>query len=117
VTLLQRKTSPIGAGLAKTTGWAHRRVLQQFGVREVRGATYERISRDDGGLALDYHVDGRRERLSIDTVVLCTGQESVRDLLGPGGDPQWHVIGGADVAAELDAERAIAQGTAVALAV
>jgi 2,4-dienoyl-CoA reductase (NADPH2) len=115
VTLLQRKTSPIGAGLAKTTGWAHRRVLQQFGVREVRGATYERISRDDGGLALDYHVDGRRERLSVDTVVLCTGQESVRDLLEPAGDPQWHVIGGADVAAELDAERAIAQGTAVAL--
>ena len=114
VTLLQRKTSPIGAGLAKTTGWAHRRVLQQFGVREVRGATYERISRDDGGLALDYRVDGRRERLSVDTVVLCTGQESVRDLLEPAGDPQWHVIGGADVAAELDAERAIAQGTAVA---
>ena len=116
VTLLQRKTSPIGAGLAKTTGWAHRRVLQQFGVREVRGAEYERISRDDRGLALDYHVEGRTERLSVDTVVLCTGQESVRDLLKEGGDPHWHVIGGADVAAELDAERAIAQGTAVALA-
>jgi 2,4-dienoyl-CoA reductase (NADPH2) len=117
VTLLQRRTSPIGAGLAKTTGWAHRRVLHQFGVREVRGATYERISRDAAGLTLDYHVDGRRERLSVDAIVLCTGQESVRDLLGPEADPRWHVIGGAAVAAELDAERAIAQGTAVALAV
>lgn len=117
VTLFQRKSSPIGAGLAKTTGWAHRRVLQQFGVREVRGATYERIIRDEAGLALDYHVGGRMERLCVDTVVLCTGQEPVRDLVEPGGDPQWRVIGGADVAAELDAERAIAQGTAVALAV
>jgi len=108
VTLIQRKTTPIGIGLGKTSGWAHRAVLKQFGVRQIRGVTYDRI--DDEGL--HYTVDGRPQVLAVDTVVLCAGQESVRDLYSPGSG--WHLIGGADVAAELDAKRAIRQGTEVA---
>jgi 2,4-dienoyl-CoA reductase (NADPH2) len=108
VTLVQRKTTPIGVGLGKTSGWAHRAVLKQSGVVQVSGATYDRI--DDAGLHVT--VDGEPRLLKVDHVVLCAGQESVRDLDAEGR----HVIGGADVAAELDAKRAIEQGTRVAAA-
>lgn len=108
VTLVQRKTTPIGIGLGKTSGWAHRAVLRQSGVTQISGATYDRI--DDAGLHLV--VDGEPRVLEVDHVVLCAGQDSVRDLAADGR----HVIGGADVAAELDAKRAIEQGTRVAAA-
>jgi 2,4-dienoyl-CoA reductase (NADPH2) len=114
VTLVQRKATPIGIGLGRTSGWAHRAVLRQSGVRQVRGATYVRI--DDDGLHL--LVDGVPEVVAADTVVLCAGQEPVRDLydalVAAGRTP--YLVGGADVAAELDAERAIEQGTRVAAA-
>ena len=112
VTLIQRKTSMIGKDLGKTSGWAHRAVLKQSGVRLVSGATYERV--DDRGLHLT--VDGRPQVLDVDHVVVCAGQESVRDLydeLVAAGRPV-RVIGGADVAAELDAKRAIEQGVRLA---
>jgi 2,4-dienoyl-CoA reductase (NADPH2) len=105
VTLVQRKTTPIGVGLGKTSGWAHRAVLRQAGVEQVSGATYVRV--DDAGLHLT--VDGEPRVLDVDHVVVCAGQESVRDLEAEGR----YVIGGADVAAELDAKRAIEQGTRV----
>ncbi|GGT29600.1 NADPH-dependent 2,4-dienoyl-CoA reductase [Streptomyces purpureus] len=112
VHLLQRKTSKVGAGLGKTTGWIHRTELKHRGVTMVAGATYERI--DDAGLHIT--VDGQAQTLPVDTVVLCTGQEPRRDLyeeLSAAGRPV-HLIGGADVAAELDAKRAIDQGTRLA---
>jgi 2,4-dienoyl-CoA reductase (NADPH2) len=122
VTLLQRKTTPIGIGLGKTSGWAHRAVLKQSGVVQVSGVTYDRV--DDEGL--HYTVDGVAHVLPVDHVVLCAGQESVRDLYdelaGVGsavhlvGGATVHLVGGADVAAELDAKRAIEQGTRVAAA-
>jgi 2,4-dienoyl-CoA reductase (NADPH2) len=105
VTLIQRKTTPIGVALGKTSGWAHRAVLKQSGVTQVSGATYVRV--DDAGLHIT--VDGEPRVLAVDHVVLCAGQESVRDLESDGR----FVIGGADVAAELDAKRAIEQGTRV----
>ena len=110
VTLLQRKTTPIGIGLGKTSGWAHRARLKQESVRLVSGASYDGI--DDAGL--HYTVDGEPHLLEVDTVVVCAGQESVRDLWVDGAG--WHLIGGADVASELDAKRAIDQGTRVAAA-
>ena len=111
VTLVQRKTTPIGIGLGKTSGWAHRAVLKQTGVTQVSGATYDRI--DDEGLHLT--VDGISQVIACDTVVVCAGQDSVRDLYD-GLDRSAHLIGGADVAAELDAKRAIKQGTEVVAA-
>ncbi len=105
VTLIQRKTSQIGRDLGKTSGWAHRAVLKQSGVTQVSGATYDLV--DDAGLHLT--VDGRQRVIACDHVVVCAGQESVRDLVSE--SLAWHVIGGADVAAELDAKRAIKQGT------
>ncbi|MEU0122342.1 NADPH-dependent 2,4-dienoyl-CoA reductase [Streptomyces albidoflavus] len=112
VHLIQRKTGKVGAGLGKTTGWIHRTELRHRGVTTVAGATYDRI--DDEGLHLT--VDGEQRVLEVDTVVLCAGQEPRRDLyeelLAAGRTP--HLIGGADVAAELDAKRAIKQGTELA---
>lgn len=123
VTLLQRKTTAIGIGLGKTSGWAHRARLKQEAVRMVSGAAYDGIEAGpDGGLVVRYRVDGEPQTLNVDTVVLCAGQESVRDLwaLRQAQDGMehagWHLIGGADVAAELDAKRAIEQGTRVAAA-
>ncbi|MEV5987755.1 NADPH-dependent 2,4-dienoyl-CoA reductase [Streptomyces sp. NPDC052051] len=114
VHLLQRKTSKVGAGLGKTTGWIHRTELRHRGVTMVPGVRYDRI--DDAGLHLT--VDGVSQVLEVDTIVLCTGQEPRRDLyeelLAAGRTP--HLIGGADVAAELDAKRAIKQGTELAAA-
>ncbi|KUJ42384.1 NADPH-dependent 2,4-dienoyl-CoA reductase [Streptomyces sp. NPDC093228] len=114
VHLLQRKTSKVGAGLGRTTGWIHRTELKHRGVTMVPGVTYDRI--DDAGLHLT--VDGESRLLEVDTIVLCTGQEPRRDLyeelVAAGRTP--HLIGGADVAAELDAKRAIKQGTELAAA-
>ncbi|MFJ9804491.1 oxidoreductase [Streptomyces wuyuanensis] len=115
VHLLQRKTSKVGAGLGKTTGWIHRTELKHRGVTMVAGAAYDRI--DDEGLHIT--VDGTARTIPVDTVVLCTGQEPRRDLyeqLAAAGRTV-HLIGGADVAAELDAKRAIDQGTRLAAAI
>ncbi|MFJ5831765.1 FAD-dependent oxidoreductase [Streptomyces sp. NPDC093089] len=112
VHLLQRKTSKVGAGLGKTTGWIHRTELKHRGVTMVAGVSYDLI--DDEGLHLT--IDGEQQLLPVDTVVLCSGQEPKRDLydalVAAGRTP--HLIGGADVAAELDAKRAIDQGTRLA---
>jgi len=117
VTLLQRKKQAHGKGLGKTTGWIHRATLKMKNVNFVGGVNYERI--DDTGL----HVSFGEERtdptvIEADTIVLCAGQVSDRnladDLIERGITP--HVIGGADVAAELDAKRAINQGTRLAAA-
>jgi 2,4-dienoyl-CoA reductase (NADPH2) len=112
VHLLQRKTSKVGAGLGKTTGWIHRTELKHRGVAMVAGASYERI--DDEGLHLT--IDGEPQVLPVDTVVLCAGQEPRRDLYEElvAAGRTAHLIGGADVAAELDAKRAIDQGTRLA---
>jgi 2,4-dienoyl-CoA reductase (NADPH2) len=114
VHLFQRKTTKVGAGLGKTTGWIHRTELKHRGVTMTAGATYDRI--DDEGLHLT--VDGTASVLPVDTVVLCTGQEPQRSLYEEltGAGRAVHLIGGADVAAELDAKRAIDQGTRLAAA-
>ncbi|MFD8060080.1 FAD-dependent oxidoreductase [Streptomyces cyaneofuscatus] len=114
VHLVQRKSTKVGAGLGKTTGWIHRTELRHRGVEMIAGASYDLI--DGEGLHLT--VDGERRVLAVDTVVLCAGQEPRRELyeeLRAAGGPV-HLIGGADVAAELDAKRAIRQGTELAAA-
>ncbi|GLX50714.1 NADPH-dependent 2,4-dienoyl-CoA reductase [Streptomyces hygroscopicus subsp. hygroscopicus] len=114
VHLLQRKTTKVGAGLGKTTGWIHRTELKHRGVTMVPGVRYDRI--DDAGLHIT--VGEESTVLEVDTVVLCTGQEPRRDLYEElvAAGRGVHLIGGADVAAELDAKRAIKQGTEVAAA-
>ncbi|MFE1287407.1 FAD-dependent oxidoreductase [Streptomyces sp. NPDC058751] len=114
VHLLQRKASKVGAGLGKTTGWIHRTELKHRGVTMVPGVQYDRI--DDAGLHVT--VDGHSQVLEVDTIVLCTGQEPRRDLYEAlrATGRSVHLIGGADVAAELDAKRAIKQGTELAAA-
>ena len=115
VHLLQRKETRIGAGLGRTTGWVHRAELRHAGVIQHRGVTYRRV--DEQGL----HIleDGEERVLEVDTVVICAGQESVDELAEEvtaarrGRTPRVHVVGGADVAAELDAERAIRQAVEV----
>ncbi len=112
VFLLQRKTSKIGASLGKTTGWIHRVLLKQRQVTMINGITYEKI--DDNGLHIRHRDETRC--LEVDTVVICAGQESLRDLeaeLKDFGKPV-HLIGGADRAVELDAKRAIDQGARLA---
>jgi 2,4-dienoyl-CoA reductase (NADPH2) len=115
VYLLQRTKGPQGKGLGKTTGWVHRATLKAKGVQQLSGVNYERI--DDDGLHISFGSDHSGARiLAVDNVVVCAGQESVRDLedglRSAGVEP--HVIGGAAVAAELDAKRAIRQGTELA---
>ncbi len=115
VTLLQRKKGKIGKNLGKTTGWIHRATLKMKGVSMIGNVNYERI--DDEGLLITY--GEKRENptwLDVDNVVLCAGQVPLCDLRQPleaAGVPV-HVIGGADVAAELDAKRAINQGSRLA---
>jgi 2,4-dienoyl-CoA reductase (NADPH2) len=113
VYLLQRKTTALGKDLGKTTGWVHRAALKDSGVTMLRGVEYRRI--DDEGLHLTVGEESRV--LAVDTVVLCAGQVSVRDLAAPLRDRgvTVHVVGGADVAAELDAKRAIKQATELAV--
>ncbi|MGW3557978.1 oxidoreductase [Streptomyces sp. NPDC000963] len=114
VHLLQRKETKVGAGLGKTTGWIHRTELKHRGVAMVAGVTYDRI--DDEGLHVT--IGGESRVLPVDTVVLCAGQEPRRDLYEElvAAGRTAHLIGGADVAAELDAKRAIDQGTRLAAA-
>jgi 2,4-dienoyl-CoA reductase (NADPH2) len=116
VWLLQRKETAQGKGLGKTSGWVHRAVVKDLGVHQISGVTYDRVS-DEG---LHITVDGKAQVLDVDHIVLCTGQESVRslydDLLAASFPGSVHLIGGADVAAEVDAKRAIKQGTELAAA-
>ncbi|TVR97966.1 MAG: NADPH-dependent 2,4-dienoyl-CoA reductase [Wenzhouxiangellaceae bacterium] len=112
ITLLQRKASKLGAGLGKTTGWIHRTSLKNLGVKMLGGVSYERI--DDAGLHIRIKEETRC--LAVDNIVICAGQLPRRELAealkSAGIEP--HLIGGADVAAELDAKRAIDQGTRLA---
>jgi len=115
VTLLQRKTQKLGKNLGKTTGWIHRAALQMKNVKMIGGVNYERI--DAEGLHVSYGEARENPTLiAVDTVVMCAGQvpeRSLADALIAAGRT-CHVIGGADVAAELDAKRAIDQGTRLA---
>jgi len=115
VHLLQRKDGKIGAGLGKTTGWIHRAELKHRGVTMTAGATYHRV--DDEGLHLT--VGGERRVLAVDNVVICAGQEPRRELHDALAElgVKAHLIGGADTAAELDAKRAVDQGTRLAAAI
>ena len=106
VYLLQRKPAKPGKDLGKTTGWIHRTTLAKRGVRMLHSCDYRKI--DDNGLHLD--IQGKPETLAVDTVVICAGQESLRTLADTIKTKPVHIIGGADVAAELDAKRAIHQG-------
>lgn len=112
VYLLQRKQETVGKRLGKTTGWVHRAALKMKAVEPVTGVTYDRI--DDAGLHITT-ADGPRT-LAVDNIVICAGQEPVRELhdqlLARG--ISTHIIGGADEAAELDAKRAIDQGVRLA---
>jgi 2,4-dienoyl-CoA reductase (NADPH2) len=113
ITLIQRKTTKVGKGLGKTSGWVHRANLVKQGVTMVAGASYKAIT--DKGLVIE--VDGKEQLLEVDTIIICAGQESNRDLqqaLIDGGLPV-HLIGGANVASELDAKRAIRQAAELAV--
>ena len=112
IVMLQRKSSKPGKNLGKTTGWVHRAALKQRGVETLAGCEYVRI--DDAGLHI--RREGQEQVVEVDTIVVCAGQESVRDLISPlaQAGSRVHVIGGADEAAELDAKRAIDQGTRLA---
>jgi 2,4-dienoyl-CoA reductase (NADPH2) len=112
VYLLQRKPGKPGATLGKTTGWIHRTSLKHRGVVMRNGISYERI--DDDGLHI--RTETGAELLRVDNVIICAGQESVSSLATElaGGGRAVHVIGGALLAAELDAERAIREGTELA---
>lgn len=117
--LLQRKTSKVGAGLGKTSGWVHRAALQHRGVEMLAGVAYDRV--DDAGLHIRVGAGkdgtgGQPRVLDVDTVVVCAGQEPRRELheaLVAAG-VSVHLVGGADVAAELDAKRAIKQASELA---
>ena len=111
--LLQRKTTPVGAGLGKTSGWVHRAQLKKHGVRMLRGVSYDAITPE--GLWIT--VNGQSQLLRVDTVVVCAGQESVRELMPNDNETlgaRYHLIGGASLAAELDAKRAIREGAELA---
>ena len=112
IIMLQRKSSKPGKNLGKTSGWVHRASLKQRGVKTLTGCEYLKI--DDAGLHI--RREGEEQVLAVDTVVVCAGQESVRELIAPLSQVGacFHVIGGADEAAELDAKRAIDQGTRLA---
>ncbi|MDE2295946.1 MAG: NADPH-dependent 2,4-dienoyl-CoA reductase [Gammaproteobacteria bacterium] len=112
ITLLQRKSTKVGDGLGKTTGWIHRASLKSHGVEMIAGVAYRRI--DDAGLHVE--IDGHARLIEADHVIVCAGQEPLRDLepaLRAAGC-RVHRIGGADVAVELDAKRAIRQGVELA---
>ena len=113
VFLLQRKASRLGAALGKTSGWVHRATLQRKGVQMLAGVDYRRI--DDAGLHIT--VDGKERVLEVDHVVICAGQESLKELMPAEQEktgPRFHLIGGAALAAELDAKRAIREGAELA---
>jgi 2,4-dienoyl-CoA reductase (NADPH2) len=116
VYLLQRKASKLGASLGKTSGWVHRATLQRKGVHMLGGVDYKKI--DDQGLHIT--VNGEPRLLEVDNVVICAGQDSLTELMSPQQDkqsdtgPRFHLIGGAALAAELDAKRAIREGAELA---
>ncbi|WP_313271187.1 NADPH-dependent 2,4-dienoyl-CoA reductase [Stenotrophomonas sp.] len=114
VWLLQRSPGKPGAKLGKTTGWIHRATLKAKGVKMLGGVEY--LGVDDAGLRI--RVDGQEQQLDVGTVVVCAGQEPRRELADAlrAAGRSVHVIGGADVAAELDAKRAIDQGSRLAAA-
>jgi 2,4-dienoyl-CoA reductase (NADPH2) len=111
--LLQRKTTPLGIGLGKTSGWVHRAQLKKHAVRMLRGVQYKAVSNE--GLWVE--MNGQDQLLRVDTIVVCAGQESVKDLMPNEGQAtlaNYHIIGGAKLAAELDAKRAIRDGAEIA---
>ena len=114
VYLLQRKTSKIGKNLGKTTGWIHRTSLRHREVQMIPGVTYRKI--DDQGLHITVTAkraeQGEDKLLPVDTIIICAGQDPMRELQAEleAAKVSTHLIGGADVAAELDAKRAINQG-------
>jgi 2,4-dienoyl-CoA reductase (NADPH2) len=115
VYLLQRKTGKMGASLGKTTGWIHRHTLKQRHVTMINAVTYNKI--DDDGLHIT--LKGKPQIIEVDTIVICAGQESNRELkegLESAG-MTVHLIGGAERAVELDAKRAIDQGARLAAAI
>jgi len=113
VTLLQRKDGKLGEGLGKTTGWIHRTMLKDKGVKMLSSVSYEKI--DDQGLHI--RIRDKAEILNVDHVVICAGQESLKELESPllAANVKTSIIGGADLAQELDAKRAIEQGFRLAL--
>ncbi|GIT87501.1 NADPH-dependent 2,4-dienoyl-CoA reductase [Roseobacter sp. OBYS 0001] len=115
VTLLQRKAEKPGKRLGKTTGWIHRAALAMKNVKMMGGVNYESVQ--DGGLLVSFGEARENPTLiEADTIVMCAGQlpeRTLADALDGAGTP-YHIIGGADVAAELDAKRAIDQGTRLA---
>jgi 2,4-dienoyl-CoA reductase (NADPH2) len=108
--LLQRKASKVGAGLGKTTGWIHRTELKNKGIEMHPSCDYHKI--DGAGLHLT--IKGKQQVLDVDNIIICAGQDPLRALT-KGLTKPFHLIGGADVAAELDAKRAIEQGTRLAI--
>ena len=113
VYLLQRKTTPLGIGLGKTSGWVHRAQLKKHAVRMMRGVQYKAVT--DEGLWVE--LNGHDQLLRVDTVVVCAGQESIKDLMPSDSEAtlaNYHIIGGAKLAAELDAKRAIREGAELA---
>ena len=115
VTLLQRKATKLGKGLGKTTGWIHRAALKMKGVQMIGGVNYEEIT-PEGVMVSEGEARENPRLIAADTIVLCAGQlpeRSLADALDAAG-VNCHIIGGADVAAELDAKRAINQGTRLA---
>jgi 2,4-dienoyl-CoA reductase (NADPH2) len=112
--LMQRKTSKLGAGLGKTSGWVHRATLNRNGVVMMAGVQYDKI--DDQGIHVT--VGGEARLIPVDNVVICAGQDSLTELMpaeGTSGGPRFHKIGGAALAAELDAKRAIKEGAELAV--
>jgi 2,4-dienoyl-CoA reductase (NADPH2) len=109
VYLLQRKETKVGAGLGKTTGWSHRIGLKNKQVKMLSSCQYHKI--DDAGLHLS--IAGENLILDVDNIIICAGQDPARELV-EGLNKPYHLIGGADVAVELDAKRAIKQGLVLA---
>ncbi|WP_201606933.1 NADPH-dependent 2,4-dienoyl-CoA reductase [Psychrobacter immobilis] len=114
VYLMQRSKGRLGSGLNKTSGWVHRAHIKSHGVIQVAGVQYEKITNE--GIWV-INPQGQSQLLRVDSVVVCAGQESVVELMpnvGDAPDAQYHLIGGAKLAAELDAKRAIRDGAEVA---
>lgn len=118
VYLMQRKKGRLGAGLNKTSGWVHRAHIDKHGVKQFNGIGYEKITNE--GIWIT-NAEGQSQLLRVDSIVVCAGQESVNDLMPEVGDSvstntktaQYHLIGGAKLAGELDAKRAIREGAEI----
>lgn len=111
--LMQRKTTPLGIGLGKTSGWVHRAQLKKHAVRMLRGVQYKSVT--DEGLWIEN--SGQTQLLRVDTIVVCAGQDSVKDIMPNETEKtfaRYHIIGGAKLASELDAKRAIREGAEIA---